>query len=185
MNFFSGKNSTLRRAIKTNDMKTIIAHLKENGLKYGFEILVITAGILLAFGLNNWNEGRKQEILQIQILKGLKANLTMDTIEINDAIKYFGLKRDSLLLDHLRHKRLYNKEVRQWFTGVTTGQFVNIYQTSSFDEAKRIGLHIIGNNTLRAKLSRLYEYDYEGEIVYRNEQSNDYYELVNPYLFEY
>jgi len=41
-------------------MKRIISALKEKWPYYFLEIIVIACGILLAFGLNNWNEGRKQ-----------------------------------------------------------------------------------------------------------------------------
>ena len=40
-------------------MKKIINHLKENWIRHGFETLVVAVGILVAFTLNNWNEGRK------------------------------------------------------------------------------------------------------------------------------
>jgi len=61
----------------------ILKHLTENWIKYGFETLVVTVGILGAFALNNWNENRKQEILETQYLKGLKADLMSDTAYYN------------------------------------------------------------------------------------------------------
>ena len=62
-------------------MKRIIDHLKENWIKYGFETLVITAGILLAFGLNNWNENRKVTLLKIETLKQVQRDLEADSVE--------------------------------------------------------------------------------------------------------
>ncbi len=39
-------------------MNKILNHLKENWIRYGFETLVVTVGILGAFMLNNWNQNR-------------------------------------------------------------------------------------------------------------------------------
>jgi hypothetical protein len=59
-------------------MKRIIAHLKENGLKYGFETLVVTVGILAAFSLNNWNENRKERILEKGFLRNINIEFRMN-----------------------------------------------------------------------------------------------------------
>ena len=58
----------------------IIDHFKSDWFRYGFETIAVVVGILVAFALDNWNEGRKQEILEIQYLNGLKADLTSDTV---------------------------------------------------------------------------------------------------------
>jgi len=40
-------------------MKKVIDHLKGNWIRHGFETLVVIIGVLGAYTLNNWNEGRK------------------------------------------------------------------------------------------------------------------------------
>ena len=40
-------------------MKKILNHLTTDWYKYLLELIVITAGVLGAFALNNWNEGTK------------------------------------------------------------------------------------------------------------------------------
>ena len=59
-------------------MKKIIDHLKENWIRHGFETLVVTIGILGAFTLNNWNENRKQRIIEKQFLYQLVDELKSD-----------------------------------------------------------------------------------------------------------
>lgn len=58
----------------------LLKHLRTDWFKYGFETIAVVIGILAAFALDNWNEVRKQEILEIQYLNGLKADLTSDTV---------------------------------------------------------------------------------------------------------
>jgi hypothetical protein len=64
----------------------ILDHFKSDWFRYGFETIAVVVGILVAFGLDNWNEGRKQNVLEIQYLKGLKADLASDTAYYNRRI---------------------------------------------------------------------------------------------------
>jgi len=64
----------------------VFNHLKSDWFRYGFETIAVVVGILVAFALDNWNEVRKQEILEIQYLNGLKADLASDTAYYNRRI---------------------------------------------------------------------------------------------------
>ena len=52
-------------------MQKIIKHLKENWIRHGFETLVVTIGILGAFTLNNWNEDRKDRLMEKEFLRDI------------------------------------------------------------------------------------------------------------------
>jgi predicted dinucleotide-utilizing enzyme len=52
-------------------MKNLINHLKAEWYKYLLEIIVITVGILGAFILNSWNEGRKNAVEERVVLENL------------------------------------------------------------------------------------------------------------------
>ena len=84
-------------------MKRIIETFKQKWPNYLLEVIVIACGILLAFGLNNWNDGRKRKQLEIEILKGIRSDLLKDTIDINVNIRGFSpqISRDSILLNYL------------------------------------------------------------------------------------
>ena len=69
-------------------MKTIFIHLKENWIKYGFETLAFLVSILVAFSLNNWNEERKDRILEIEILSEIRQNLIQDVVHHNKKIDF-------------------------------------------------------------------------------------------------
>ena len=59
-------------------MNRILSNLKENWITYGFETLVVIVGILIAFGLNNWNQTRLNRQLERDYLERLKIDLIYD-----------------------------------------------------------------------------------------------------------
>lgn len=60
-------------------MKNLIAHLKEDWYKYVLEIIVITIGILGAFALNSWNDGRKVAAAQQELINSLIEDFEYNT----------------------------------------------------------------------------------------------------------
>ena len=64
----------------------IFKHLKSDWFRYGFETIAVVVGILVAFALDNWNEDRKQELLETEYLYGLATDLANDTIYYNHRI---------------------------------------------------------------------------------------------------
>jgi hypothetical protein len=63
-----------------------LKHLRTDWFRYGFETLAVVVGILVAFALDNWNEERKQNFLEIEYLQGLVADLANDTSYYNRRI---------------------------------------------------------------------------------------------------
>ena len=58
-----------------------------NYLKYAIgEIVLVVIGILIALQVNNWNEGRKQNIQKNLIIQSLVTDLKTDTILINKTL---------------------------------------------------------------------------------------------------
>ena len=60
-------------------IKKIYQYFMTNWISYGFETLVVIAGILIAFALQNWNEARKEESRELEYLCRLHQNLVRDT----------------------------------------------------------------------------------------------------------
>lgn len=82
-------------------MKKILSHLKSDWYKYLLELIVITAGVLGAFALNNWRDDRLDTKSEEYYLESLLNNLASDSIKINRIIAELNQavgKIDSVML---------------------------------------------------------------------------------------
>ena len=52
------------------------------------EILLVVIGILIAVSINNWNEGRKLKVTQLDLAKKVKEQMVLDTINFGKVIRY-------------------------------------------------------------------------------------------------
>ncbi len=77
-------------------MKKILETLKSKWAEYLLEILVITAGILGAFILNNWNDVRNERKLEYAYLQLLSVDVQIDKKMLSEAIEYIDVKMYSL-----------------------------------------------------------------------------------------
>jgi len=128
------------------------------------EIILVVIGILIALSINNWNGKRKQTLVGINILNGIKTDILKDTIDINDNIRAFKvlIKNDSILIDHLTNNRNKNSKIENLFLqNFSYQENIIILHHSHFDEAKLKGLSLIKKTTLRDSISRLYEFHYK------------------------
>lgn len=66
----------------------IFKHLKSDWFRYGFETLAVIVGILVAFSLDNWNERRKDGVLEKYYIQRLIEDLNADLTEIDKTVEY-------------------------------------------------------------------------------------------------
>lgn len=146
-------------------------------LKYAIgEIVLVVIGILIALQLNNLNELRKQKLVEIEILKGIRNDILQDTIDINSNIRAYNLNsnRYDYLLDEFINKKKQGKNTKHILLELTLSDRTLILYNSHFQEAKVKGLSIISNIILKEKISRLYEWHYKNLLLGENsyEQAN-------------
>lgn len=142
-------------------MKRIFSILKEKWPEYILEILVITIGIYGAFELSNYGENRNRKKVELEILKGSKAELTTDLAEIKWNIKELQKSQESLelILEVLENDEHYHDSLSSYFN-YTLLPIHFVHSSSFFETLKSKGLDIISNAELRTKLVSLYDSQY-------------------------
>jgi hypothetical protein len=156
------------------------------------EIALVVIGILIALSINNWNEDRKLMVIERDMLKNLKVGMQGDINDIEDNIEghNLGLKSQNIIIDWLENDLPYSDSLCSHFAG--TNRFtVFVSDRSSFETLKIKGLNLISSDSLRDRISYLYESKYEihtkRELVYNrliekmiNEVNSKYFSA--PYI---
>ena len=126
------------------------------------EIILVVLGILIALQVNNWNIAQKQREVELNILRGIRSDILLDTIDMNDNIRgYEGkISVTKQLLGHLTSRKEADTTVVAGLLRLYYSGYFIILNDAHFSQAKQVGLSIISNQALRQKISRLYEFDY-------------------------
>lgn len=162
--------------------------------KYGFEFLSIFVAVVSAFALNSWKEGRNDLQTEQKILLEIRNGLRKDTLDIRgnieghkqgiESIRFF---RKCITLDNL--DSIKQDSLSMYYFGLTR-DFIAVLNTSGFEALKSKGLEIISDDSLRAKIIDLYEFDYK--ILKEMEEDYDemnfhanYFPTLNAILVQY
>ena len=128
-------------------------------LKYALgEILLVMIGILLALQVNNWNEERKLESIEIQHLKGLVTDLANDTTYFNRRIEDSEAEIQSYRL-YIREAYREQKSVDDFKELVGLGWFSSehfVFNNSTYMELINAGqLGIFKNQSIKSNIVML------------------------------
>jgi hypothetical protein len=166
------------------------------------EILLVMIGILLAFQVNSWNDQRKRDLLEIDILKELKQNLMVDIVDIDENISLHeqSLKSSQIISSVIENNLPNNDSLNNHFSNIILVPMFLPTKTA-YENLKLTGTTILDNDSLRLAIIELYERKYaflkdvvDGERVkmvndlngfYRNEFSSiDFFSKSYPVNFE-
>ena len=62
------------------------------------EIVLVVIGILIALSINNWNEGRKAQIQELNLVKQLLEDAKADAVFFESRIKFQKMRTLSILI---------------------------------------------------------------------------------------
>jgi len=129
----------------------------------GGEIILVVIGILIAFQIDNWNEKRKTEVLEIQFLIRLEKDLISDSIYFNRRIKDSEnlIKGYYIYIHEAYNEQKDDGEFKVLVDNLRWNSENFISQNSTYLELQSTGqLNIIKNEELKEKIISLYkEYD--------------------------
>jgi len=81
------------------------------------EIALVVVGILIALQINNWNEFKKDRVVENKHLNELKENINTNLVRLKDEIKkeHKSIAEINLIVEHLDHRRAYHDSLDAHF----------------------------------------------------------------------
>lgn len=127
-------------------------------IKYAIgEIFLVVIGILIALSINNWNEKRKNQVFEEEILalidKNLERAATLLAIELNKTKKAIALT--DKLLEQVFQKN-YTDSLNFWMGHIISFESFKS-KTSAFEVLKSKGIGTISDKKLQLNLISYYE----------------------------
>jgi hypothetical protein len=116
----------------------------------------------VALGLNNWNEERKERILEIEILSEIKENLIQDFEDHNQNIRFLSnvVRSSRIVLDHLNNDLPYNDSLATHFAWLPMAANFDPVSTG-YQLLLSEGVNIVSNDSIRQNISTIYGAVYE------------------------
>lgn len=153
------------------------------------EIILVVIGILIALQINNWNEGRKTEAFELEMLRSFKLSLQSDMADIDGNIEIHkrSLKACDSILGFLESSDEIDEETlsRLFSEAFFSTRFV--YSTSAFESLKSHGVNIISDKVLQKKIVDVYDSRYRFFAVSENDFMDNYWfglQRIYPTRFE-
>ena len=140
-------------------------------LKYAIgEIVLVMIGILLALQVNNWNESRKERIIEKDVLNDILTNLEQNNNLIHKSLAMLeGFDNSSdIVLEALSQKRSYSDTLaKHFFAATRSGGLLFPLSSAGYESLKNEGFNIIRSDSLKDQIMDLFiktAYDLEHNV---------------------
>ena len=131
-------------------------------LKYAIgEIILVVIGILIALQINNWNENRKTQLVELELLENIQADLIESKGSIDDMIIVNSEQIDMYkkLLYYVRTDLPETKELARTFGSIPTWYTPYLYY-SAYETLKTKGVDLVQNDSLKKQIIDIYDNEY-------------------------
>lgn len=121
------------------------------------EVCMVMLGVLLALGVQNWNDDRKDRIKEAKLLREMHQNLANDlkdcryNIDMNERL----LRGNTAVLKQLTERTPFHDPLRVHYANIW-GNTTLTTNTAAYDNLKSIGFHLVRNDSLRQLITKLY-----------------------------
>lgn len=143
-------------------MKKILETLKRKWAEYLLEMIVIMFGILGAFMLNNWNEGKKERLQEIQLLTELHADLveTENNFVRNINSARQAIQSKNVIIDIIEQELPYSDSLQQHFKRFWYVNRPELIKTT-YSSIENWQISNLSNDSLRREIVSLFQ---SGEV---------------------
>ena len=149
--------------------RKIRRQLVQSGLisKYGLyafgEIALVVIGILIALQINNWNEGRKERVLESVVLEDIRDNIVRNHELIYSAIETIDSinKSTDLIEEAARNGFPFEHTMGHHLNqAMRSGTFLFKLNSDGYQSLQSTGFNLIQNESLKDHILRLFEVNY-------------------------
>lgn len=129
------------------------------------EIALVVIGILIALQINNWNESRKEEKLEIKLLHGLKSDLIGSINDMSQVLEIdsFVISNGKLLIQILENDTSTYQESMDELFGYIELWVPFEPRMMAYENLRSIGYSIISDDTLRSDIIYLFDNVYASQ----------------------
>lgn len=150
------------------------------------EIVLVVIGILIALQINNWNENRKERLVQLQLLKELQyaAREDFDRGQHQLRRNKESLKSVEIILNQLESNLPYHDSLANHFN-LAHSRWIAQIKDDAYKNLTDYGLNFMKNDTIKIEMTNLY--GNRTEFLYKLDERFNlfYYQIAAPVLIDY